>query len=615
MRSFWEAAFPRAYAPLVEEYGPPAGNPDLYLYAIMRKESGFDPHDVSYADARGLLQMIPPTSARVAARAGEPFFADELYDPAVNIHLGALYIGSLFKKFGGEIPLSAGAYNAGRAPWGAGAEQHAAHPTDEFVELIAFAQTREYAKRVASLYAKYRYLDGPTPFEIPASSTPRSATVRPGLLRLLSGRAVGAGATYNDGMAKFRGTICRNDLEGGHWQLEADDCGRSYVLEGPTAGIEQDGAKVEIDGAVDKNAMGFAMAGPILRVKSGKKILVPGEKTKPWGIASRKSAVRKSANRESARRRLGMSKRSWVIGALFVGGISAPAEAAIPQRPAVSTGASRPRWTPRGRAMSSRSGPAATAARPSTFASILIGHGTQIVGCDEGPVLFGDLRVGYLPGDDGRSGASGTRIEGFLFDGRGISDDNLEPLALGVFARFADDVQVEGNRFLGGVQAITNTAGDRRRISENRIEALTLFDCGDDGLCAGGDGIVVHIARDDLAAPGGPAAPVNRPEGNIVVDNHVAGAIPDGFDEFSMAGIFVLAADNTLVARNRLVIPDNPAADASGDGVLISNVCCGGEPALLPGARNAVVVENEGRGSQFAVVVEGRAAPTPRASS
>jgi hypothetical protein len=77
--------------------------------------------------------------------------------------------------------------------------------------------------------------------------------------------------TYTQRMAKFRGTIRKNDLEGGHWQLEADD-GTAYVLEGSTQGIEQDGAKVEIDGAVDKNAMGFAMTGPILRVKSGKKI-------------------------------------------------------------------------------------------------------------------------------------------------------------------------------------------------------------------------------------------------------------------------------------------------------------------------------------------------------
>ena len=235
----------------------------------------------------------------------------------------------------------------------------------------------------------------------------------------------------------------------------------------------------------------------------------------------------------------------------------------------------------------------------------LIGHQTAIVGCEEGPILFGELRAGfYLPGANGTSGASGTHIEGFLFDGRGISDENLDPLALGVFARFASDVRVEHNLFLGGVQAITNTAGDRWTIEQNRIEGLTLFDCADDGLCAGGDGIVIQIARDDLAAPGGSAAPVNRPEENLILDNHVAGAIPDGFDYFSMAGIFVLAADNTLIARNRLEIPDNPSADASGDGVLISDVCCD-EPAVTPGARNTVVMENDGRGSQFAVVVEG----------
>jgi soluble lytic murein transglycosylase len=166
-RVFWEAAFPRAYAPLIEKYGPPAGNPELLLYTIMRKESAFDPHDVSYADARGLLQMIPPTSARVAAAAGEPFFPDELYDPQVNIRLGATYIGSLFAKFGREVPLTAGAYNAGPRAMSRWCQQHGAHPTDEMIELVAFAQTREYIKRVTSLYAKYRYLYGPSPYEIP----------------------------------------------------------------------------------------------------------------------------------------------------------------------------------------------------------------------------------------------------------------------------------------------------------------------------------------------------------------------------------------------------------------------------------------------------------------
>jgi len=72
-------------------------------------------------------------------------------------------------------------------------------------------------------------------------------------------------------MGKFRGTVIQSDLEGGHWQLQADD-GTTYVLEGAPPAIAKDGAKVEIDGAVDKDAMGFAMTGPIPKVKSAKTV-------------------------------------------------------------------------------------------------------------------------------------------------------------------------------------------------------------------------------------------------------------------------------------------------------------------------------------------------------
>jgi soluble lytic murein transglycosylase len=166
-RAFWESAYPRAYSELIEKYGPPAGNPDVLLYAIMRKESGFNPLDVSYADARGLLQMIPPTSARVARKNKLEFAPDELYEPEANVRLAAIYIGSLYQKFGAQIPLTAGAYNAGEGAMAKWCQQHAKHPTDEFVELIAFQQTREYSKRVTALYARYRYLYGPSPYQIP----------------------------------------------------------------------------------------------------------------------------------------------------------------------------------------------------------------------------------------------------------------------------------------------------------------------------------------------------------------------------------------------------------------------------------------------------------------
>jgi len=72
-------------------------------------------------------------------------------------------------------------------------------------------------------------------------------------------------------MGKFRGTVRRSDLEGGHWQLEADD-GTTYVLEGAPAAVEADGAKVEVDGKVDDQAMGVAMTGPTLKVKTAKRV-------------------------------------------------------------------------------------------------------------------------------------------------------------------------------------------------------------------------------------------------------------------------------------------------------------------------------------------------------
>jgi soluble lytic murein transglycosylase len=95
------------------------------------------------------------------------------------VRLGAIYIGSLYKKFGGQVPLAAGAYNAGPRAMTKWCDQHGGRPTDEFIELIAFAQTREYAKRVTALYAHYRYLYGDKPYEIPLTLNTKPAPTGP----------------------------------------------------------------------------------------------------------------------------------------------------------------------------------------------------------------------------------------------------------------------------------------------------------------------------------------------------------------------------------------------------------------------------------------------------
>jgi soluble lytic murein transglycosylase len=157
-RAWWTEVYPRAYREYIEKYSPSGENPPYYLYTIMQKESAYNPHDTSYADAIGLLQMIPPTSRRVAERIDYPYTDDILYDPEGNIRFGAWYIGHLLKKFKGQIALGAGSYNAGPHAMMKWILKNGRRPLDEFVELCPYTQTREYMKKALDIYARYVYL-------------------------------------------------------------------------------------------------------------------------------------------------------------------------------------------------------------------------------------------------------------------------------------------------------------------------------------------------------------------------------------------------------------------------------------------------------------------------
>jgi soluble lytic murein transglycosylase len=170
-RLFWQAAYPRAFRDMVEPQASTAGAPDLFVYAVMRKESSFLPHVVSPSDARGLLQLIPSTGQEVAEHLGVSLHTDELFDPEVNIRVGAAYLGGLLKRFGEQIALAAGAYNAGSHAMMRWCDQWGSRPLDEFVELVTYDQAREYIKRVLAVYAHYRLLYG-EPFELSLAVNP-----------------------------------------------------------------------------------------------------------------------------------------------------------------------------------------------------------------------------------------------------------------------------------------------------------------------------------------------------------------------------------------------------------------------------------------------------------
>ncbi len=166
-RVWWEHAYPLAYRKLVEKHQRIGDNPPYYLYSIMRKESGFNPHTVSYADAIGLLQMIPPTTRRVVGELGLEYTSDLLYDPELNIRAGAWYIGHLLEKFKQQIPIGAGSFNSGPRPVMRWLDKNGERPIDEFIELVSYNQTRGYMKKVPEIYARYLYLYEGTIYEQP----------------------------------------------------------------------------------------------------------------------------------------------------------------------------------------------------------------------------------------------------------------------------------------------------------------------------------------------------------------------------------------------------------------------------------------------------------------
>ena len=151
----WPAPFPESVR---EATRARAGLEPSLVYAIMREESGYRPEVRSIAGAFGLMQLMPDTATRVAARdAVAAFEVDDLFDPAMNIRLGAAYLHELLGTFEGRASAAIGSYNAGPhriERWLADGPAD----DDEWVEAIPYEQTRTYVKKVLRSVHAYRVL-------------------------------------------------------------------------------------------------------------------------------------------------------------------------------------------------------------------------------------------------------------------------------------------------------------------------------------------------------------------------------------------------------------------------------------------------------------------------
>lgn len=135
-------------------------DPTLVL-SIMREESRFNPRAKSQAAARGLLQFIITTARDIGHDVGlVDVTPEDLYDPRVIIRLGAKYIATLTKQFGGDHYKAAAAYNAGPKQVALWSRLAPAAGDDYFLSSINFDETKHYVRKVMNSYRRYSEIYG-----------------------------------------------------------------------------------------------------------------------------------------------------------------------------------------------------------------------------------------------------------------------------------------------------------------------------------------------------------------------------------------------------------------------------------------------------------------------
>lgn len=137
----------RRYEDIIEQAARLTGLDPWLIATVIYHESGGNPRAVSPKGARGLMQIMPGTAAGYGYT--NP---DLLYQPELNIMLGARYLSGQLKRFG-DLKLALAAYNAGPGR------------VQKYRGIPPFRETQNY---VASIMRHYELVRGePSQFSNP----------------------------------------------------------------------------------------------------------------------------------------------------------------------------------------------------------------------------------------------------------------------------------------------------------------------------------------------------------------------------------------------------------------------------------------------------------------
>jgi soluble lytic murein transglycosylase len=157
--ALFRTAYPPAFDGLIEDAASLEEVDPSFVRAVAREESSFDPGATSVSHAYGLLQLIRPTAQRYGRSLGLASDPEALRTPAINVRIGARYMGALRRRYEGQAALVPPAYNAGEGAVDRWIRERPDQPFDAWVEEIPYAETRGYTRRVLQSWVVYAYLD------------------------------------------------------------------------------------------------------------------------------------------------------------------------------------------------------------------------------------------------------------------------------------------------------------------------------------------------------------------------------------------------------------------------------------------------------------------------
>jgi len=154
---FWEILFPLSYRDAITAEATKRQLDPYLVAAIIRQESGFEPTTVSNAGAVGIMQIMPSEAPAIALAAGLPTPSrQDLFDPQINIAIGAAELAQKLAIEHGNPILAIAAYNGGEDNVAKWTERVPPDDVDLFVDSIPFAETKLYVKTVSRNRFEYR---------------------------------------------------------------------------------------------------------------------------------------------------------------------------------------------------------------------------------------------------------------------------------------------------------------------------------------------------------------------------------------------------------------------------------------------------------------------------